>query len=75
MKDFSLSQNLLDFKCFITDFVLDSGITESVLFVSLFNEIFLVKMKDSSLTGRSGDEIIAFCFLAFSKTEVIRLLF
>lgn len=75
MKDFSLSQNLLDFKCFITDFVLDSGITESVLFVSLFNEIFLVKMKDSSLTGRSGDEIRAFCFFALSKTSVIRLLF
>lgn len=74
-KDFSLSDLRFDFRCLIIDFPLDSGRTKSVLFVSLLEDTFLMHKKDywkdSSLIGRSGDVINAFCFLAFSKTPVI----
>jgi len=73
--DFSLSDLRFDFNCFIIDFPLDSGRTESVLFVSLLEDTFLMKRKDSwkdsSFIGRSGEVIIAFCFLAFSKIPEI----
>lgn len=78
-KDFSLSDLRFNFSCFIIDFPLDSGRTESVLFVSLLEDTFLMNKKDSwkdsSFIGRSGEVIIAFCFLAFSKTPEINWLF
>lgn len=78
-KDFSLSDIRFDFKCLIMDFPLDSGRTESVLFVSLLEDTFLMHRKDcwkdSSFIGRSGDVINAFCFLAFSKTPEMNWLF
>lgn len=74
-KDFSLSDLRLDFRCFIMDFPLDSGRTESVVFVSLSDEAFLSNKKDSwkdySLIGKSGDVNIAFCLLVCSKTPDI----
>lgn len=46
-KDFSLSDLRFDFNCFIINFPLDSGRTESVLLVSLLEDTFLMKRKDS----------------------------